>query len=349
MPSTRAEVDAHLAGFLQGKARAAAEQGMPGEVVEVLSDFLFAGGKRVRPLLCVMGWHAARGEGPARPVVRVAASLEMFHAFALVHDDIMDESETRRGKPTVHRAFTTRHTSGRSDAAAVRLGASAALLVGDLALAWSDELLHTAGLTPEQLAEVVPVIDTMRTEVMYGQYLDLLAAGRLDADVDRALAIARYKTAKYTVERPLHIGAALAGAGPVLLEALSAYALPLGESFQLRDDLLGALGDPATTGKPDDGDLREGKHTVLLSLALQQASPAQARTLRRLIGHGGLDAGGAREARTTLLATGAPAAVEEMITERHRQALAALNTAALPAAVTRVLGRLADDLTHRAW
>ncbi|MFF2789776.1 polyprenyl synthetase family protein [Streptomyces sp. NPDC058049] len=216
----RGQVTAVLDGFLEHKAGMAAGLRMPAEVTEYLRDFLAVGGKRLRPLLCATGWHAAYGHGMPKAVVRTAASLEMFHTFCLIHDDVMDDSGSRRGAPTLHRRLTQHHRNGRAAGAAERVGAGAAILIGDLALAWSHEPLHTADLTPAQLDAVLPLIDDMRSEVMYGQYLDITTAGHPTTDVDQALRIARYKTAKYTVERPLHIGAALADASLAVHEAL---------------------------------------------------------------------------------------------------------------------------------
>ncbi|QCX82696.1 Octaprenyl-diphosphate synthase (plasmid) [Streptomyces sp. YIM 121038] len=268
LTDVRRHVEKVLEEFLAGKAAAALAHDLPDEAAHMTAKFLAAGGKRLRPILCVLGWQAATAQPPTRAVIRAAAALEMFHAFCLIHDDIIDNSTTRRGAPTMHRTLTARHTAGRHDPPAEHLGASCALLIGDLALAWSGELLHTAGLTGPQLAAVLPVMDTMRTEVIYGQYLDVTATGTPTPDLERALGIIRYKTAKYTIERPLRIGATLAGTSPQLLKELSAYALPLGEAFQLRDDLLGVFGDPKTTGKSRLEDLREGKHTLLVALAL---------------------------------------------------------------------------------
>ncbi|ARZ71730.1 geranylgeranyl diphosphate synthase [Streptomyces albireticuli] len=346
--AVRGQVTVVLDGFLERKANAAAKLGMPAEVTECLRDFLAAGGKRLRPLLCVSGWQAAGGHGIPEGLIRTAASLEMFHAFCLIHDDIMDHSGSRRGAPTVHHRLARHHAPGRTVTAARHLGVSGAILVGDLALAWSDELLHTAGLTPSQLAAVLPLIHDMRSEVMYGQYLDVTAAGRPSADVERALRIVRYKTAKYTVERPLHIGAALAGAPLAVREALSAYALPVGEAFQLRDDLLGVFGAPEVTGKPSLDDLREGKHTVLVALALQRADAGRRSVLRTLLGAPCLDDAGGDRIRELLTATGARDAVEEMIGTLRAQALCALETAPFPPHATARLRKLADAATARA-
>lgn len=187
----------------------------------------------------------------------------------------------------------------------------------------------------------------MRSEVMYGQYLDVTAAGRPTGDMEQALCIARYKTAKYTVERPLHIGAALAGAPPAVREALSAYALPVGEAFQLRDDLLGVFGSPEVTGKPALDDLREGKHTVLVALALQRADALQRRTLHTLLGNPRLDETEATRIRELLITTGARAEVEKMIGTLRAQALRALETAPFPPSAVADLRRLADIATAR--
>ncbi|MFG2291488.1 polyprenyl synthetase family protein [Streptomyces sp. NPDC048595] len=341
----RSAVDERLATFLDAKAHLAAAQGFPAEVTDVLRDLVLGGGKRIRPVLCVAGWRAAGGRGDEGPVLRVAASLEMFHAFALVHDDVMDRSATRRGRPSAHEAIAARHM-GRPGAR--RLGVDAAVLLGDLALAWSDELLHTAGVRADRFAAATVVLDGMRTELMYGQYLDLLATGRPSTDVDAALRIARFKSAKYTVERPLQLGAVLAGADAGVCAALSAFGLPLGEAFQLRDDLLGAFGDPSETGKSAAEDLHEGKHTVLLSLALRRATKSE-RAL--LTDHGpGARLGPARVARirAVLEETGARIGVEELIRERAHQALRALDEDGLPAGAAAVLRSAASDLIELA-
>ncbi len=330
----RASVDEIISDFLDHKARtnvpgpAGVKTAWP-EITEILRGFIATGGKRLRPLLCTVGWYAAGGGPHPESLLRAAASLEMFHAFALIHDDVMDDSPTRRGRPTLHRA----PVGGLP-------GIARAILVGDLALAWSDELLHTAGLATEQLTRVLPLVDAMRSEVMYGQYLDVTSTGRPDPELDHALTIARYKTATYTVERPLHIGAALAHPDAPNT-SLSAYALPIGEAFQLRDDLLGTFGTEALTGKSTLDDLRDGKHTALVSLALRDADPGQRRTLRALVGDPALDEDGARRVRGVLIATGARDAVEKLIAVRHQEALTALDQAAFPPAADAALRSIA--------
>ena len=344
LAEVRGQVDGHVAVFIDSKGLAAAGHGLPGEIVEVLRDFLFAGGKRLRPLLCVAGWQAAGAGRLTNAVVGAAASLEMFHAFTLIHDDLMDESPTRRGKPTVHHTFAAVHAA-RPDAQ--RFGISTALLLGDLALAWSDELLHGAGLDSDQLSRALAVVNGMRTEVMYGQYLDLVASGTATCDVETALKIAYLKTATYTVERPLHLGAVIAGADDAVLAELSAYGRPLGEAFQLRDDLLGVFGEIRETGKPRLDDLRDGKHTALLALAYRRADTRQRQILRTLVGDPALTEDEAHRIRAVLTATGAREEVERMIRVRSEQAHLALDRASFPMAATTVLRRIIDAATSR--
>ncbi|OKI02696.1 geranylgeranyl diphosphate synthase [Streptomyces sp. CB02923] len=347
MADTRRAIDTHLAEFLNAKARSSTHPPLPDEVSEILEQFLFHGGKRLRPLLCVHGWHAARGEGEPSEVIRVAAALEMFHAFCLIHDDIMDSSDLRRGHPTLHRALAARHTEGRTPADARRVGTSLAILVGDLAMVWSDELLRSADLPPAQLAGLLPLVNTMRCEVMYGQYLDVTATGRPTPDLGHAMEIVRYKTAKYTVERPLHIGATLAGATPQLLHELTSYALPLGEAFQLRDDLLGTFDVPAATGKGHTDDLRDGKHTVLLATAFQHADPAQHASLHALLSAPRRTRDETDQLRRLLTATGARDRVESKIKTYRAQALHALERISLPSAAGAALRDMVDAATLR--
>ncbi|AJT68619.1 hypothetical protein T261_7017 [Streptomyces lydicus] len=342
----RGVIDDVLADFLAEQQRSAVAWRLPSEVAQVLSDFV-GGGKRIRPVLCAVGWHAGGRGGLPPTVARVGAALEMFHAFALIHDDVMDRSERRRGRSTVHRVLGELHRAGRDEAAVERLGISAAILAGDLALSWSDQLLHGAGLAPGRLAAVLSLVDEMRTELMYGQYLDITSTGRPTADVERALRIARYKTAYYTLRWPLLIGATLAGSPQPVHDALAAYAQPLGELFQLRDDLLGVFGRPDETGKSCLDDLREGKHTVLVALALQRADEAQQRTLHTLLGRPDLAEDDATRIRRMIVATGAREAVEHLIQTRRHQALDAVDHGPFPPIAAAALRQLAHTITVR--
>ncbi|GAA0450466.1 polyprenyl synthetase family protein [Streptomyces olivaceiscleroticus] len=338
----RADIDGLLQEFLTEKARTAT---VPGQAALALLLREFSdGGKRFRPLLCVAGWHAAGGQGDPAGAVRLAASIELAHACALIHDDIMDAADSRRGRATVHRQLARNH---KLPSMADQFGISGAILVGDLALVWSDELLHTTPMPDAHRAAVLRCVDLARSELIAGQHLDLLVTGDLDVSVETTLTVLRYKTAKYTVERPLQVGAALAGAGHQVMDACSAYGVPLGEAFQLRDDVLGVFGDPDRTGKSRLDDLREGKCTSLIAHALRAAEPVQARRLRALIGNPRLGEHEAAEARDILTRTGARAAVEQMIEERYRQALDALAAAPFPPGVVHTLETVAEATVHR--
>src|SRR3954454_3010575 len=285
--------------------------------------FVRGGGKRLRPLFCYWGFRAT-GQPDGEDIIRAAAALELLQACALMHDDVIDGSDTRRGAPAVHRKFAALHrTSGwRGDPE--RFGQAAAILLGDLALIWADAALAGSGFDPQTLHRAGPVWEAMRVEVMCGQYLDVVEQARDGGSAERALRVARFKSAKYTIERALHLGAAL-GNGPAdLTAALSGYGLPLGEAFQLRDDLLGVYGDPDVTGKPAGDDLREGKRTVLVAFAFEGANPAQTEQLRRRLGDPGLDGDGITVLRDVIAATGAVARVEHLIAERAEQAVQAV-------------------------
>ncbi|UNO38801.1 polyprenyl synthetase family protein [Streptomyces sp. MST-110588] len=337
----RAAIDELLYEFLTEKAQTATVP-RQSALALLLRDFI-TGGKRVRPLLCVAGWHAARGEGDPARIIRLAASIELAHACALIHDDIMDAADSRRGRPTVHRMLADHHPT---PSMAERFGISGAILVGDLALVWSDELLHTTPMPDANRTAVLRCVDMARAELIAGQHLDLLTTSDLDVSIETTLTVVRYKTAKYTIERPLQVGAALAGAGQQVLDACTAYGVPLGEAFQLRDDVLGVFGDPAVTGKSRLDDLREGKCTSLIVHALRSAAPHQAGRLRALIGDPRLGEPEAAEVRTLLTNTGARAAVEQMIEERYRQALGAL-AAPFPQSAARTLETVAEAAVHR--
>ena len=343
----RDQVGLALRGFV-GQQRAVL-LGAGAELLPALAalEELLAAGKRLRPAFCYWGWRGAGAED-GQAILAAAAALELLHASALVHDDVMDASDTRRGRPSLHRRFAIRHAEQRWRGSAESFGTGAAILMGDLLLSWTDGMYHASGLPAGALRRGQAVLDLMRTEMIAGQYLDLLGQAAGDGTVASALRVAGYKTARYTIERPLHLGAALAGFpdGPVPA-AFSAYGLPLGVAFQLRDDILGVFGDPAQTGKPAGDDVREGKQTVLLAIARARAGAAQARIIDERLGDPGLDEPGAAEVRAVITDTGALAACEAMIGEHVAQALAALGQAPITDEAKTALAELAVAATAR--
>ena len=312
-------------------------------LMEALADLL-RGGKRLRPAFCYWGWRGAGGaDGPE--IVTVAASLELFQAAALIHDDVMDGSDTRRGQPSVHRRVAALHRRDRWLGSSESFGVAGAILAGDLCLSWCDEMYAGSGLPAEDLLRGRAVFDRMRTELMCGQYLDMLESTQSTTTVERARHVILYKSAKYSVAQPLLLGGALAGAGPELLSTYDGYGRALGEAFQLRDDVLGVFGDPATTGKPAGDDLREGKRTVLVALTLERCSPAQAAQVRAGLGDPRLGADGVEALREVMVQCGALAAVEEMIAVQSATARAALAGVDEPA--HSVLDQLVSAATKR--
>ncbi len=299
-----------------------------------------SGGKRLRPRFCLWGWTAAGGATDAAEPERIGAALELLHAGALLHDDVIDSAETRRGSPAAHRTFSAGHADSGWAGETRRFGEGAAVLLGDIVFAMADACLG------EVENPVRGLWHEMRLEVNVGQYLDLLGGARRERDPAAARRIGRYKTAKYTVERPLHLGAAAAGAGDALLAVLSAYGIPLGEAFQLRDDVLGAFGDEVDTGKPVGGDFVEGKPTPLLALAWQAADATQRRVLDT-VGDPALTASAVADIRRVVVETGALAETERLIAALRAEAVAALGDPLLPADARDALASLAAEVTDR--
>jgi geranylgeranyl diphosphate synthase type I len=300
-----------------------------GRLVDELETAVTSGGKRLRPLLAAWGFRAAGAE-VSEAMVRAAASLELLHTFALIQDDVMDGSAIRRGRPAAHVTLSAAAEIGDR----ARFGASAAILLGDLALIWSDRLLAEAGFPPERLAAGLAVHNELRSEVTLGQYLDILAGHRRALSEDDALRVCHYKTASYTMLRPIQFGMVLGGGRPELIEAVPAYAIPAGIAFQLRDDLLSAFGDPELTGKPSGQDLRERKPTWLW-----------AHTLRLCPEAGRLD--DVARLRQLMISSGAVADTEAKIRQLTAEALAGLDRIPVPRDLVRELTELTERLVWR--
>jgi geranylgeranyl diphosphate synthase type I len=263
----------------------------------------------------------------------------------------MDGSDTRRGKPAIHKHFEKLHTQESAVGSSVGFGQAAAILLGDLALVYSDLALHQSGIKADVLPQVLAVHDEMRVELMAGQFLDIYEQTRSTHTVERALTIARYKSGKYTIERPLHFGAAMATTDRQALAEvtahLSSYGLPLGEAFQLRDDLLGVFGDPELTGKPAGDDLREGKRTVLVAMAQESMSSTDIKEFELLFGKQELDSSGVEKLRSIITDSGAPTHVENLISELTNTAIHALDTPSIADTARTVLSDLAIIATKR--
>ncbi len=311
------------------------------EPLEVLREFVLAGGKRLRPAFCYWAFVGVGGDGDDPAVIDAGAALELLHTFALVHDDIMDNSDRRRGLLTVHRHFEKRHGEQAWRGETRRFGEGAAILIGDLAFVYADQLLRAA---PQ---DALDVFTELRLEVNVGQYLDLVGTVQGDASPDLARKICIYKSGKYTVERPLHLGAALAGRFAECQAPLSAYGDPLGEAFQLVDDLLGTFGDAAVTGKPVGEDLREGKPTTLFAHAREAAVGADADMLADRYGATDLSPGDITAMQDLFERTGARAATERRVETLVDQALDALATAPISGVARDELDALARFVAER--
>jgi len=342
-------VNAALDAFLEGQAGTVGA--ISADAVELVGSIraLVRGGKRLRPLFAFWGFLGAGGD-PADPsIVQAGAALELFQAAALIHDDLIDRSDTRRGQPSVHRRFEALHRSRAWHRNGARFGEAAAVLAGDLCLSYSEQLFGTIVPVPPAARAV---FDTMRIQVMAGQYLDVLEEsagptfGPEDA-VARARTVVRYKSAKYSVENPVLLGGALAGAPEALQRAYSEFALPLGEAFQLRDDVLGVFGDPAETGKPAGDDLREGKRTELIAHALLLAGDADRGFIQERLGAEDLSPEEVGRMCLILRGSGALAATERAISELSGSGFEALERLPVAEQVRGALRGLGEAAIRR--
>ena len=353
-----AAVEAQLRQFFDQQREPVARIGEPvTNAVAHLERFVLGGGKRIRPLY---GWAGFVGGGglerggsasaeDPEAALRAVSALEFIQACALVHDDIIDASDTRRGNPTVHRAVEAEHRAAgrRGDAAA--FGEHAAILIGDLALVWAEDLWRASGLSDAALERAAAPWRGMRTEVIGGQLLDIMLEAQGSESIELADRVNRFKTAAYTIERPLHLGAAIAGAPADTIEAFRGYGHDIGIAYQLRDDVLGVFGDSDVTGKPAGDDLREGKRTVLFATALQlldESDPSAAAELRAGIGTATAPEDLARLAEL-IAESGALEGVEKRIDALTTSGLAHLETANIDDAVADTLRQLAIKSTER--
>ena len=326
------------------------EGGDYGVLIAALEDFVLNGGKRLRPAFAYWGWRAVASGEPDREALLLFSALELLHACALVHDDVIDDSSTRRGRPTTHIQFAALHRDRRWRGSPERFGTSAAILLGDLALAWADDIVCGLSLPPDARRRIHPVWSEIRSEVLGGQYLDIVAEASAAESIASAMTVDTFKTACYTVARPLQLGVAAAADRPDVQTVFGQFGTDLGVAFQLRDDVLGVFGDPAVTGKPSGDDLRSGKRTVLLAEAMELADksdPLAANLLRSSIGAQLTDAQVA-ELRDVIESVGALAAAEQRIATLTQRALATLAATPINAAAKAGLSELARVATNRS-
>ena len=350
----RASVQASLDHFLDTQKDLLAQTGNRLDIVWDQVQRFAQGGKRLRPAFCYWGYVAAAGAGKEPPgsVMDIAASLDLLHLSALVHDDLIDDSDSRRGGPSAHRFFEAYHKAQGWQGDSYRFGRGAAVLMGDLLFAWSVSMVEQAAISAERLKRARPYLDAMRSEVVAGQFLDLIHQDKPSQGEDllkEARLVMEFKTAKYTVSRPVQVGAALGLAGDDTQQGLSRFGAHVGHAFQMRDDLLGIFGDPAVTGKPAGDDLREGKKTVLIGYAMSNATPDDAQRLSQMLGDPTLTETDIDEARRILIESGAVDSTEKAIVSEasasmkflHRLDLHAEGTYALMALVHAAVERTA--------
>jgi geranylgeranyl diphosphate synthase, type I len=338
-----ARIDGWLRALLDSERRRWIELDTDlGEPIDEIARLVLAGGKRLRPAFCHWGYVGVGGDSDDDMVVKAGAAFELMHAFALFHDDVMDDAPTRRGAPTSHTVYADRHQHAGWSGESRRFGEGAAILIGDLAFVYADQLLHGANAAAWQ------IWNELRIELNMGQFLDILGGVRNERRRDVAERICRYKSGKYTIERPLHLGAALAAPERLdeILDPLSAYGLPLGDAFQMRDDVMGAFGDATVTGKPVGGDLREGKPTPMMAMAVAAASASQ-RAVLDGVGRSDMSDDDVARIQQTIIDTGALDEQEKVIAALTDEAIAAIRTSPLTTEAIDELVQLACFVSQR--
>ena len=315
-------------------------------VAAALKNFLIDSGKRFRPLFAAAGFVGSGGVLD-QASINAVSSIELVHVCALIHDDLMDGSDTRRGAPSIHKLFEKIHHDEKLTGSSTQFGLASAILLGDLALVWASKALHESGVDPQSLLRALPLYDEMRVELMAGQYLDVYEQALASESIERSLKVARYKSGKYSIERPLHFGASLATRSN--LDIYTSYGIPLGEAFQLRDDLLGVFGNPDQTGKPAGDDLREGKRTVLIASTLERSNAEAKNRINFLLGKSDLSSAEIEELRGIITSSGAAKFVEDLIDQLTEQSLRALDTEAITPDAKAFLIHMSDVATRRKY
>jgi len=345
--SMRDDINLALSDFVKTGSQYLSSIGAELNPVAVeIEKFLLNSGKRLRPLFAYVGLLST-GKKPTTQMIKAVASLELIHVCALIHDDVMDNSDTRRGAPSIHKIFESLHLEQKLSGSASQFGSASAILMGDLALVWSAQMLHTSGISDQELIGVLPFYDEMRVELMAGQYLDVFEQSLATQSIERSMKVARYKSGKYTIERPLHFGGSLGGASKDLLETFTNYGIPLGEAFQLRDDLLGVFGNPDETGKPSGDDLREGKRTALMAITMDRASDSQLKYLSRYFGDPNLSLEQISQIQEIIVDTGAQSHIELMIEQLAQRSLSALTFEGISSVGKDLLAQLVQISTIR--
>jgi geranylgeranyl pyrophosphate synthase len=342
--TVRHEVLDRLADFV-GPRRAELDDTRIDAAADILMPFC-SGGKCLRSTFVYLGWLC--GAAPSEAALRAAASFELLHVFALLQDDVMDGSAERRGRPSAHLQFAQWHRERGLSGSSRRFGESAAILLGDLCLIWSEQMLRESGVEPARLQRAWPRYDKMRTELAMGQFADLTSDARHMPGLEAVLDVARRKSGNYTVRRPLEIGAAMSDCDDRTVAQLGRYGAAVGEAFQLRDDLLGVFGSPATTGKPGAVDLLERKATSVVVAAHQLADPPTRAQLTELMNGHVLDDDALDRCKALIVATGAVQMIEEMIGDRVASAREHLGGTSIDEPVRAALGEMAAACTDRA-
>jgi len=347
MAVEKGNIEREISAFFERERAACPSRPEFQTMLDALEEFTQRGGKRIRSVLLLMGYLSAGGDelDKAR---RAAVSMELVQDLMLIHDDLIDSSPERRGRPSFHMVYEGMHEKNGYRGDPSEFGRNMALIGGDLAESLANRALLSSGFPPKRLRDAMSCQACMVRDTGLGQLLDVMSQAAPGWTEEMVLMVHRYKTARYTFEGPLHIGAHLAGAKARQLRALSEYAIPVGTAFQITDDIIGFFGDPKRGGASDISDIREGKRTMLIVKALEVCEGKERAEIESALSNKALSVKEAERIRGIVRSSGSVDYSKMMADELTREGIKALDGPHLSEVATRFLRDLALHLNDRA-
>jgi len=317
------------------------------QMIELLKEFTLRGGKRLRAALVYYGYRCFSNKN-LKEIIKASVTMELIQSYLLIHDDIIDNDDLRRNGPTLHISYKNIAKRKYKKIDSNHFGLSMAILAGDICAAFANEIMAKLKIKEKNKIQALNVLNHSLHHVIYGQVLDVLSELRIitNKDIEK---IHRLKTATYTIESPLHIGALLAGAKQKHLKTLSNYAIPLGKAFQIKDDILGMFGEKEKVGKPVGSDIKEGKKNLLILKALESATPAQRQAIEEALGNQDLTKNQLNQVRAIVIKTGSLSYSQNLAKNLVKKAKSAIKSAKFRPVGKNFLLKIADYIEKRDY
>ena len=345
------QIETELGSFFKLKIGRAKVDNKPEELIEMienLKNFTLNSGKRIRPILFYFGYILAGGKNKTE-ALKTSIAIELAHSYLLIHDDIIDQDDIRRGDLSMHYKYEKEHKSRVKNSNLKHFGISMGIIVGDLASTFGYEILINSDFSLDLKIKAISKLNYIIANTIAGEALDVILAEYPNVKIDRVFEMQKYKTAKYTIEGPLHLGAILAGADEKFLESLSKFAVPVGIAFQIQDDIIGIFGDEKKIGKPVGSDIKEGKKTFLISKAMEKADDDQKNILNSALGNENISIEDVDKVRNIIIKTGSLEFSKAKAQELINDAKKSLNDSDISEENKKFLCDLADFIAGREY